>query len=97
MVKVSSMNPKLTFADRFFRLLAILSIVCLGLLLYDLFWLGRDPYIPSIAPFVLRIVMGVIAGVSGNLDQYAHPVESTREPSRAIASPLDDRLHGLAI
>lgn len=54
-------------ADWFFRVLGILTIVLLGLLIYDLFALAREPYNPSISVFPMRIVLGLFAGTIGIL------------------------------
>ena len=50
--------------DWLFRLIGLLSVVYLGLLLVDLFAIGREPFNPPIAPFQLRLVVGAFAGAT---------------------------------
>ena len=54
-----------TAVDWLFRVFSLLAVALLALLLVDLFILGAEPFNPSIVPYSLRIVLGVIGGIVG--------------------------------
>lgn len=59
------MSGKASIGDWLFRSLVLLGVVLYAALIVDLFVTRRIPYIPTIAPFGIRIVLGLLGAGSG--------------------------------